>query len=255
MRPIGITPALIALLLVPMRLAGAETSPRRPNIIFILADDLGYGDLGCYGQRDPHAEPRPHGGPGDPVHPVYAGSTVCAPSRCALMAGRHTGHARVRGNARVPLRPEDLTVAEVLQGAGYATGLDRQVGPGRARHDRRPRTGRASTSSSASSTSTTPTTTTPITSGGTRRRSPLGQRRGRDNIATQRVHYAPDLFTDEALEFIEQARDGPFFLYLAYTLPHANNERAGPRGTAWRCPTTPRTRTSPGPSRRGTTPR
>src|SRR5262249_22734443 len=52
----------------------------------------------------------------------YAGSTVCAPSRCCLMTGRHTGHARVRGNALVPLRPEDVTVAEVLKSAGYATG-------------------------------------------------------------------------------------------------------------------------------------
>jgi arylsulfatase A-like enzyme len=98
--------------------------PRRPNILLILADDLGYGDLGCYGQRrirTPNLDRM--AAQGVRFTQCYAGSTVCAPSRSALMEGLHTGHARVRGNARVPLRPEDLTVAEVLRGAGYATGL------------------------------------------------------------------------------------------------------------------------------------
>src|SRR6476469_5708637 len=101
----------------------AEAAPG-PNVVFILADDLGYGDLGCYGQQTIKT-PRI-----DALATVglrftncYSGSTVCAPSRCALMTGRHTGHARVRSKARIPLRPEDVTVAEVLKGAGYATGI------------------------------------------------------------------------------------------------------------------------------------
>lgn len=97
---------------------------RKPNIIFILADDLGYGDLGCYGQervKTPHLDSMAR--EGIRFTQCYAGSTVCAPSRCVLMTGLHTGHCRVRGNARVPLRPEDVTVAELLQSAGYATGL------------------------------------------------------------------------------------------------------------------------------------
>src|SRR5580700_203045 len=95
-----------------------------PNIIFILADDLGYGDLGCYGQtriKTPNIDKL--AAEGLRFTDFYAGSTVCAPSRCALMTGLHTGHALIRGNAAVALRPEDLTVAELLQQAGYHTGL------------------------------------------------------------------------------------------------------------------------------------
>src|ERR1043166_9199533 len=101
----------------------APSSLRKPNIIFILADDLGYGDLGCYGQKkiktpniDRLAEE------GMRFTQCYAGSTVCAPSRCCLMTGVHTGHARIRGNARVALEAADMTVAEILKPAGYRTG-------------------------------------------------------------------------------------------------------------------------------------
>lgn len=100
---------------------GVTRAERKPNIIFILADDLGYGDLGCYGQRliqTPRLDRMAEEGMRFTQH--YAGSTVCAPSRSCLMTGRHTGHTRVRGNTgadgeRVPLRPEDVTVAEVLR--------------------------------------------------------------------------------------------------------------------------------------------
>jgi hypothetical protein len=97
---------------------GAAGPARPPNIVFVLADDLGYGDLGCYGQRKvrtPHLDAL--AAEGMRFTQAYAGSTVCAPSRCCLMTGLHTGHARVRGNALVPLVPEDVTVAEVLRGA------------------------------------------------------------------------------------------------------------------------------------------
>src|SRR5947208_604444 len=96
----------------------------RPNIIFILADDLGYGDLGCYGQtriKTPNIDRL--ASEGMRFTDFYAGSTVCAPSRCALMTGLHTGHAYIRGNASLPLRSQDQTVAEVLKEAGFHTGL------------------------------------------------------------------------------------------------------------------------------------
>src|SRR5881394_4073824 len=102
----------------------AQTREQPPNILFILADDLGYGDLGCYEQgriRTPNIDALAR--QGVRFTQAYAGSTVCAPSRCALMTGFHTGHARVRGNALVPLRPEDVTVADLLKKAGYSTGL------------------------------------------------------------------------------------------------------------------------------------
>src|SRR5262245_63673550 len=104
--------------------AQAPQGKKKPNIIFILADDLGYGDLGCYGQKKiktPHLDRL--AAQGVRFTQAYAGSTVCAPSRCALMTGQHTGHCTVRGNALVPLRPEDVTVAALLRAAGYATGL------------------------------------------------------------------------------------------------------------------------------------
>src|SRR5256885_8827999 len=95
-----------------------------PNIIFILADDLGYGDLGCYGQKKiktPNIDRLAV--EGMIFTQCYAGSTVCAPSRCSLMTGMHTGHARIRGNARVPLEPSDVTVAEILKPAVYNTAI------------------------------------------------------------------------------------------------------------------------------------
>src|SRR5215813_8364037 len=95
-------------------------APRKPSIIFILADDLGYGDLGCYGQtkfKTPNIDRL--AAEGIRFTSCYAGSTVCAPSRACLMTGMHTGHAVIRGNAQnAALGQNDLTVAEVLKGAG-----------------------------------------------------------------------------------------------------------------------------------------
>ncbi|MFL3659687.1 MAG: sulfatase-like hydrolase/transferase [Opitutales bacterium] len=89
-----------------------------------MADDLGYGDLACYGQtriNTPHIDRM--AAEGMRFTNAYSGFTVCAPSRSVLVTGQHTGHARVPSNGSGPLRPEDLTVAEVLKNAGYRTGL------------------------------------------------------------------------------------------------------------------------------------
>src|SRR3954469_15723694 len=96
---------------------------RKPNIIFIMADDLGYGDLSCYGQtkfKTPNIDKL--AAEGMRFTQCYAGTTVCAPSRACLMTGLHTGHVRIRGNAAVPLQAQDTTVAEVLKQAKYQTG-------------------------------------------------------------------------------------------------------------------------------------
>ena len=111
-----------------MLAAAVLPSPRadaaeKPNIVYILADDLGYGDLGCYGQeliRTPRIDRLAEEGMRFTDH--YAGAPSCAPSRCALMTGKHTGHARLRANSDRPLHPEDTTIAEVLGRSGYATG-------------------------------------------------------------------------------------------------------------------------------------
>jgi arylsulfatase A-like enzyme len=210
----------------------------KPNIIFILADDLGYGDLGCYGQKviqTPNIDKMAAEGMRFTDH--YAGSTVCAPSRCCLMTGFHTGHAWVRGNGRVPLRPSDVTVAELLKKAGYSTGIIGKWGLGEP-----------------------DTTGIPNRQGFDYWFGYLDQRHahnyypeylwkneekfmlknkvnhiigGRDRtpggVATKRVQYSHDLFAADALRFVRDNKNGPFFLYLALTIPHANDE-AGKKG-------------------------
>ena len=101
---------------------GLAQRPAKPNIIYILADDLGYGDLGCYGQKrikTPNLDRMAAEGMRFTQH--YAGSTVCAPSRCALMTGKHTGHCTVRGNVDVLMKPAEATIATVMKKAGYTT--------------------------------------------------------------------------------------------------------------------------------------
>ena len=109
----------------------------QPNIVFILADDLGYGELGCYGEKliaTPHTDRLAK--EGMRFTQFYAGCTVCAPSRSVLMTGQHMGHTTVRGNAGAAnpaaqmLGAGDITVARVLRDAGYATGLTGKWGLG-----------------------------------------------------------------------------------------------------------------------------
>src|SRR5512133_1899919 len=99
----------------------AQTRPTKPNIVYILADDLGYGDLGCYGQRrikTPNIDRL--AADGTRFTQAYSGATVCAPSRCCLMTGKHGGHATVRGNKRpeLGLNAEEATLPGVLKRAG-----------------------------------------------------------------------------------------------------------------------------------------
>lgn len=214
--------ALFLGLLVSPSANSAE--PRKPNIVFILADDLGYGDVGCFGQTEiqtPHLDAMAR--EGMRFTQCYAGSTVCAPSRCCLMTGLHTGHTRVRGNATVPLAPEDVTVAKLLKQAGYTTGLIGKWGLGEP-----------------------DTTGVPNRQGFDYFFGYLNQIHAhnyypdylwkqeakvsiRDNVvskgvASKAVVYSPDLFRDEALKFIDANKDRPFFLYFASIIPHANNE-------------------------------
>ncbi len=244
--PARIWPALGAAMSL-LLLAGAcgpakepESAPR-PNIVLIVADDLGYGDLGSYGQKNiqtPVLDRMAREGMRFTNH--YAGSTVCAPSRCALMTGFHTGHAVVRGNREVkpmgqhPLPDETVTIAEVLKQAGYRTGLIGKWGLG----------GPGSTGE-------------PNRQGFDYFFGYLCQRhahnyypeflfRNRDRVplenvvaepkrpdgagvAVKRVQYSADLIAQEALDFVERNKDHPFFLAWTATLPHANNE-AGDKG-------------------------
>ena len=199
-----------------------------PNIIFILADDLGYGDVGCYGQKviqTPHIDQIAAEGMRFTDH--YAGSTVCAPSRCCLMTGLHTGHALVRGNANVPLRPSDVTVAELLKSAGYATGIIGKWGLGEAGSTGIPNRqgfdywfGYLNQKHAHNY--------YPTFLWRNQEKVPLDNEVQDVNppggVATKRVQYSHDLFAEEALAFVERNKSNPFFLYLTFTIPHANNE-------------------------------
>ena len=119
------------ILLAPWIMGLSAYSQSKPNIIFILADDLGYGDVGFNGQdkiKTPNIDLMAANGMIFTNH--YAGSAVCGPSRAVLMTGKHTGHCTVRGNPRwtasgtpVDLDSRDVTVAEELKRAGYSTGM------------------------------------------------------------------------------------------------------------------------------------
>ncbi len=210
---------------------------RRPNFIFILADDLGYGDLGCYGQKGiktPNLDRM--AAEGMRFTQVYAGATVCAPSRCVLMTGKHIGHARVRGNApkshplAQSLRTNDITVARLLRDVGYATGLVGKWGLGDVdvaeeglpwRHgfdyffgylNQHHAHNYFPTFLWRNRTKIELDNVVPdeVPSGA--------------GVATTRRRYAHDLLAEEALRFIRDSKDRPFFLYFAPTIPHANNE-------------------------------
>ena len=140
----------------------AADKPRAPSIVFILADDLGYGDLGCYGQKQiqtPNLDRM--AAEGMRFTQFYAGCTVCAPSRCSLMTGLHTGHCLIRGNARAEPAARGRHRGEGAQGRRLHDRPRGQVGPGPRGLFRRADASRGSTPSSATSTRSTPTTTTP----------------------------------------------------------------------------------------------
>ncbi len=201
----------------------AEKRQKRPNIIFILADDLGYGDLGCYGQKDiqtPNIDKLAAEGMRFMRH--YSGSTVCAPSRHSLMTGRHTGHSYLRGNSHslaTRRDPDDMTVATFLKQAGYHTaligkspmacwttdaqlpndkGFDYAFGyldHGKAHHYF-PKT--------------------------------LYRNGEKINYPDNNLHtgtvYSDDLILEESLKYIEERAkaDQPFFIHLALQIPHAS---------------------------------
>lgn len=115
--------AVATLHLGPADAHAAPADSKKPNIIFIVADDLGYADMGCYGSKSiqtPHIDRL--AADGIRFTDFYSGSTVCAPARCVLMTGYHTGHATVRNNGGFPIPDSEVTVAEVLKAAGYACG-------------------------------------------------------------------------------------------------------------------------------------
>jgi arylsulfatase A len=195
--------------LVAVLLPRAQTP--KPNILFIHADDLGYGDLSVQGQQKfqtPSLDGLARNGLRFTNY--YAGSTVCAPSRSALMTGQHTGHTWIRGNTSGnTLRGEDQTIAMVLRDAGYRTAQIGKWGLGEAGSPGQPdRKGFEYSFGYLSQTH--------------------AHRQFTDHLYrnAQRVEVGPgeysnDLFTRETMAFIEKGDNRPFFIYLNYTVPHA----------------------------------
>ncbi|WP_299551520.1 arylsulfatase [Seonamhaeicola sp.] len=206
----------------PLVLNSAEKSERLPNIIYIMADDLGYGDLGVYGQekiKTPNLDKMSSEGMLFTQH--YSGSTVCMPSRASLLTGKHMGHSTVRGNPRwtstgkpVDIKDEDITVAEELKRVGYKTGI---IGKwGLAEGDE---------------------TGMPLKQGfdyfyGYRRHGPAHHYYPKElwennesfdtgnNTKEKRGTYSHDTFAEKAKQFVTENKENPFFLYLAFTIPH-----------------------------------
>jgi arylsulfatase A-like enzyme len=215
-----------------------QATPNRPNLIWIMADDLGYGDLGCYGQQvitTPNLDRMAQ--QGMRFTQFYAGATVCAPSRSVLMTGQHHGRTRVRGNAGASnpsaqaLRLDDITIARVLQQSGYRTALVGKwglgdVGPAESglprKHGFDEFFGYLNQRHAHNhfpdflyrneQIVTLPNVVTPVGGDGA-------------GYATQAIQFADDLFADEAIQFVTENREQPFFLYWSMVIPHANNER------------------------------
>lgn len=216
-------------LAIPIIGSAEKAQPRKPNIIFILADDLGYGDLGCFGQKQVHTPNLDRmAAEGIRMTQHYAGSTVCAPSRCCLVTGLHTGHCYVRGNARLNLRPDDQTVAKMLKKAGYSTGLVGKWGLGQEGSKGIPNEQGFDFFFGYLNQHHAHNYYPTFLVRNRERIKLLNEvpRQGRwgQGRATKKFDYSHDMMTAEALSFIDKNSKRPFFLYLAYTIPHANNE-------------------------------
>ncbi|MEM0897120.1 MAG: arylsulfatase [Verrucomicrobiota bacterium] len=204
-----------------------------PNLIFIMADDLGYGDLGCFGQEKIKTPALDRlAAEGMKLTDFYAGSTVCAPSRAVLMTGQHTGRTWVRGNSREPgvqdLRDEDVTVAEVFKKAGYVTAMCGKWGLGDVGSAGEPsKQGFDYFYGYLNQHHAHNYYPTFLIENGQRvplRNTPENEGEFGQGWAKGKFDYTHDLIVAKSMEWLEENHEKPFFLYLPYTIPHANNE-------------------------------
>ncbi len=206
----------LILLTLALRTSPLTADDRPPNIVLIMADDLGYGEVGCYGQT---MIPTPNidrlAAQGMRFTDAYAGSSVCAPSRSTLMTGQHTGHTPIRANGGgQAIRPEDVTVAEVLKQAGYTTGGFGKWGLGVEGSTGHPnRQGFDMYFGFLHQVHAHFHYPYWVWKNG--ERYPLPRNEGH-----QRNQYAPDEIQAQALDFIRQNQDRPFFCYIPTTLVH-----------------------------------
>ncbi|MDB4459004.1 arylsulfatase [bacterium] len=209
-----------------------------PNIIYVLVDDLGYGDLSCYGQATlstPNLDKMASEGMKFTRH--YTGSTVCAPSRCVLMTGLHTGHCRIRGNGPGALADDDVTVGTMMKKAGYQTGCFGKWGIGNppplddpGNHGFDEFYGYVNMFHAHNfypefmvKNGEKVTTRNKLFSNWKQENERNPAREGY-GVAEVRKDYAPTLIFNEMIQFVEKASEKPFFLYYALNIPHTNNE-------------------------------
>tara|TARA_R110002049_G_scaffold2750_8_gene22245 strand:+ start:192153 stop:193574 length:1422 start_codon:yes stop_codon:yes gene_type:complete len=205
---------LLSVLSLPA-LKAAENDNEKPNIVYILLDDAGYGDLSCYGQQKfqtPNMDRIANEGMKFTQH--YSGSTVCAPTRCSLMSGLHTGHAFVRGNREVQpegqaAMPADIvTIPRLLRDAGYVTGAFGKWGLG------------------APGSASDPAEHFDLFYGYNCQRQahnyyPDHLWKNHERIPLDGETYTATLIGDEAKSFIRNNHTRPFFAFLPFTIPHA----------------------------------
>jgi arylsulfatase A-like enzyme len=220
----------------------AAEKQSRPNVVFILADDLGYRELGCFGQkliRTPNIDGLAKQGMRLTQH--YCGNAVCAPSRCVLMTGKHPGHAFVRSNkstppeGQLPIPDDEVTLAELMKDEGYVTGAFGKWGLGGPESDGEPLRQGVDRffgyNCQAHAHSYYPSylwsdnkrialKNTPAVPGHASLKKGVDPADPASYAEFKGQDYAPDRINAQALEFIRTNRDRPFFLYYPSVIPH-----------------------------------
>ncbi len=232
---------LATALLCTLAAVESADAQRPPNVVFILADDLGYGEVGCYGQkriRTPHLDRMAAEGIRLTQH--YAGNAVCAPSRCVLLTGMHPGHAFIRNNRGVnpegqfPIPSDTITLAELLKQRGYATGAFGKWGLGPPASEGDPlRQGFDRFFGFNCQSVAHNYYPTYLWDNERRRRLDNPEFSAHQSLPPEADpgesasyarytgrQYAPDLIMEQALGFIREHKDRPFFLYVPTTVPH-----------------------------------
>lgn len=225
-------------LLLSVLLINQSQAVEAPNIIYIMADDLGYGDLGCYGQKiikTPHINQLAKKGMRFTNH--YSGHTVCRPSRLVLLTGMHSGHTAISQNEQYHFPQNAITVTNLLKNSGYATGGVGKWALGPPGSTGVPSMqgfdnwfgyldqGNAHNFYPEFLWSNEQEISLPGNKIGNHKR-----------VSVERVTYSHDLLTQEALNFIKLNQKKPFFLQAHYTIPHANNEGGRATGDGMEVP-------------------
>ena len=216
--------------------------PSRPNIIWIMCDDLGYGDLGCFGQKT-IATPRLDqlAKEGMRFTDFYAGCTVCRPSRLSLWTGKHMGHTPISSNANYHFKPGDVTVAELLKDAGYRTGGVGKWAMGGVETSGFPlKNGFDFWMGYLDQGQAHNYYPTHLWRNG--QKYPLAGNvlsdhpRARGRVTSRKVTWSHPVMTEEAFAFIRESGDQPFLLHVHWTIPHANNEGGRVHGDGMEVP-------------------